>query len=160
MTETILNIAFKALDVLLWIAAFFVLIKSRITTKTAKKVLDKEYTEALKNKGEQLAHEEELKPMAKFLCDKCGKETKVKDSQTFTPEGASTSLDLCPECYEFMTARAKAYEEAQAEYNAAVVALERARLKLLELSKQDGESSENGDPSLSDAVLEKLGLKG
>lgn len=44
------------------------------------------------NKENQKEKEEELKAMAKFLCDKCGKETEVKDAKQWR------GYDVCPTC--------------------------------------------------------------
>lgn len=166
-TESIVNLGFKAVDIIMWIIAFIILLRNRVASNAAKKALDKEYNKALKNKGEQTAREEEIKDMAKFLCDLCGAETKVKEGQSFTPEGATEALDLCPTCYERLTARSEALKEAQAEYDAAVANLERARLKLLDLTHSDKEQKidpaaelkQTADQIGTDAVLEALGLK-
>lgn len=159
MGEKIVDIVFKLSSVVSWIIAGLILFKSKIKKTITDKSYESEKKEIEKNKAEQEPAEKELKPMAKFLCDKCGAETAVSDSRHWERDGLI--CDVCPACFDKLTARAQEVDAARHEVEEAEQRLVAARDKLLALlndepvadsAPADEERTESAD------VLHNLGL--
>lgn len=97
---TVLSLAFNVI----------LLFVNRRKAKKAQDTYTAEVDKAVQNKAAQKDAEKEL-DMAEFLCDRCGKKAKVKDSQTLTIEG--NELDLCRDCAEWFKAQEQKMHDAR-----------------------------------------------
>lgn len=74
----------------------------RMSVRKKEKSYDDELESMKQNKVNQLEKEKELKPMAKMLCDRCGKETSVKDAINWEAKG--DNYFVCPPCFKILEA--------------------------------------------------------
>lgn len=69
-----------------------------IKARNAQKIVNKSYDLLNKNRESQKKYEKEvLEPMAKTLCDKCGKEIPVRECVQYTALNAK-EYDVCTDC--------------------------------------------------------------
>lgn len=128
-----------------WALAAIVFVVAQFRNKKIKREIEKISTELEKNKTEQSGEENK---MAKFLCDKCGKEIEVKDAKHIEING--DTFDICEDCEK------KIIPLLQKEKEAAE-ALEKAKKELAE-AKKNVYSGIKKEDEIQD-VLSKLGLE-
>lgn len=151
MGDRIIDIMFKVISILSWGAAILILFKNRIKKNVAEKKAIEEDKKINQNKENQKEKEKEIDNMAKFLCDKCGKETDVSAAKHY--ESERLSADLCPECFTKLEHRDEQIAKAQADLKEAEERVAQCKSVLLELSKD----MEEKDAQETD-ILKKLGL--
>lgn len=158
--EWLVDVAFKALVVLY---AFYRFLKAKVEKKRIERTANKEDIEIQKNAEKQREKEEELKTMAKFLCDRCGAECDVTDAKRY--ESDDMKADVCEACFNTLKERDEKIVNAKANVEAAEMALREAKEELLrltggnvansnEMSAIEQSTKEEGKA----AILHKLGI--
>lgn len=147
--EKVLDILFKIISFAGWIVGALALWKAKKKLQTAEKTQQTIAEEMTKNKEDQKEQEKELQNMAKFLCDKCGAETPVAESQTVTID--DQTFDVCGKCAAEWAERQVQVENARREVEQAEAALNAAKEKLRALTNPTVVSDNND-------ILSKLGL--
>lgn len=143
--QQVVDILFKVVSFGGWVIGGIALFKSRKKLHKVEEVKDKTVEEMAANQKEQQKKEEEIKEMAKFLCDKCGAETAVKDGQHVIID--DKEFDVCAACALDIEAHAAAINEAREAVSAAEKSLADARERLEKLTQNSGSD-----------ILSKLGL--
>lgn len=123
--ETILEIVSRVL--LIFSIAFnaLMLFIYRTKNKTADERRDKDLAAMKQNQENQKQEEEELKPMAKTLCDRCGASIDVKDAMNYETKG--NNFFVCPKCFKTL----EDTETKIGQIRAQIEALETRREQLL-----------------------------
>lgn len=143
MAEKVIDLFFKIVSVLSWIAAILILFKHKIQKTAAEKSADREDKKILKNKDSQREQEEGLKEMAQFLCDRCGKSVAVAEGKQnrVTKNGISEIVDVCPECYDYLEKRNAEIARIRAEYEAALERVAQCKKELIALDALEGDET-------------------
>lgn len=167
MYEKIVDIVFKIVSVLSWLAAILILFKNKVRKTAAEKAAEKEDKKILKNKENQLEKEEELKDMAQFLCDRCGAPVAVSEGKAIACKKGSewVNMDVCAECYEYLKKRNAEIARIRAEYDAALEQVAQCKKELIALNALEGTENEQNtgdeqapDRTASASVTDKLGI--
>lgn len=122
LTESIVRIS--TLFLMFVTYAFILINRVRLKIKETKK--EKQDDQLVKNKNDQIKKEEELKKMAKFLCDKCGKETDVKDAVQYK------DFSVCKQCAETLQGRAAEIDQLRQTIESYEATLDKLRKQLNE----------------------------
>ena len=122
--EEILNVGFKIVYVIGWLISLIILFCARARLKRIEKGTKKTEAEMIENKENQTEKEKELKTMGKFLCDRCGRETEVRDARVYK------QFDLCATCADEITAAENEYKRAEATAQEAERRAQEARDKI------------------------------
>lgn len=108
-----------------WIIAGIIFIITKIRKHIKQKKAEKISNALDENKETQKKKEEDLKGMAVFLCDKCSKQTEVKNGKHISVNGKE--YDVCESCASELSVLTQAVETAAAEYASASEKLREAR---------------------------------
>lgn len=158
--DWVLDIIFKICSVFSWLFALIIVFKNRIRKNTLQKSQEEENKQIIKNKADQEAAEKELENMAKFLCDRCGKQTDVNRAVSYTMPD-KTLVDLCPECHNSILERDKIIQAAEEELRLAEIKVAELRTKLHGLKNESEIIQEKAvtDNTQNSDILKSLGLE-
>lgn len=121
VTSDIFEMVMRIMNLFGIIVAVIFFIKTKIVFEVKQRKNEKQNQIIATNKENQKEKEEELKPMAIGLCDKCGIEVPVREF-VFVDD-----FDLCEKCAEIVTKNKEELMKAENEFIIAKEKLERAR---------------------------------
>lgn len=168
--QNILDIIFKVVYCVGWIVSLIMLFLSRLKLKGIESKIESQENKMTLNKVIQSKEEDKIKNMAKFLCDRCGREENVNNAKLFK------EFAVCPDCYNKIQEYYNKKSELQKEVEEAEKRAEEAKVRFTAFSNSfdilenniaennlyhqaDKENiTENKEENLTEQTLKTLGV--